>query len=577
MSGQPKIEEQQIRDWVGQQSFQRGAEYFQDGAISQTRRQGSILQGQCAGSRSSDYRLWVNLAETGIHSADCSCPVGGGGQCKHVAALLLTWRAHPEQFETATKPEASLERYSKPDLIALLKQMIKLRPEFQELLAAMPPSGGPMVPVDPELYRKKAAAIFSQAYRRGVDIDSIPKLQIIKAAADGFARQQNYASAVAIYAVLIEEVLDKYEFFGDERERPQIIIDGCIEGLQHCLDGEPGAGYRQDALKALFNIYRFDQESGGIEISWPAPDLLVERTTPEERRIVAGWVRSALETTSGEGSDYFRECLGGFLLDLEADEMDDEAYLKVCRDTGRLSDLVDRLLSLDRLEEAVSITYDASDYEMIQLAGCFENHNFGVVAERLMAQRLAKTRDTRVHEWLKKRYIAKGDAKAVLEISGQIFQLVPTLKRYLEIRELACGLGVWGDIQPSLMDQLGNGENSSLLIEVHLAEDDLDLALNALEALPRMFYRDEIAMKVALAAETSKPLEAIGIYKRQVETLIADKQRNSYRAACTLLARIRDICQEIGEQDEWLSYISEIRWRYHKFRALIQETVAAGL
>ena len=45
--------------------------------------------------------------------------------------------------------------------------------------------------------------------------------------------------------------------------------------------------------------------------------------------------------------------MGGLLLDLQADTIDDEAFLLICRQTGRLNDLVDRLLSLNRTDEAV--------------------------------------------------------------------------------------------------------------------------------------------------------------------------------------------------------------------------------
>ena len=41
--------------------------------------------------------------------------------------------------------------------------------------------------------------------------------------------------------------------------------------------------------------------------------------------------------------EYQRRAIGSFLLDLEADELDDEAYLRLCRETGRAVELVDRL------------------------------------------------------------------------------------------------------------------------------------------------------------------------------------------------------------------------------------------
>jgi hypothetical protein len=47
----PIVSEGEVRSRVGEQSFQRGHQYFRDGAIFDTRRQGMTLKARCAGSR----------------------------------------------------------------------------------------------------------------------------------------------------------------------------------------------------------------------------------------------------------------------------------------------------------------------------------------------------------------------------------------------------------------------------------------------------------------------------------------------------------------------------------------------
>jgi uncharacterized Zn finger protein len=39
----PKLSEQEVREFIGEQSFQRGQRYFSDGAIFDVRRQGMTL------------------------------------------------------------------------------------------------------------------------------------------------------------------------------------------------------------------------------------------------------------------------------------------------------------------------------------------------------------------------------------------------------------------------------------------------------------------------------------------------------------------------------------------------------
>src|SRR5437763_17071823 len=87
----PALSDDEIQARVGSQSFARGKQYFRDRAIFDARQQGLTLKGRSLGTSGGPYRVHVTFGPDGISSANCSCPVGGGGYCKHVAALLLTW------------------------------------------------------------------------------------------------------------------------------------------------------------------------------------------------------------------------------------------------------------------------------------------------------------------------------------------------------------------------------------------------------------------------------------------------------------------------------------------------------
>ncbi|MFU8771656.1 MAG: SWIM zinc finger family protein [Anaerolineales bacterium] len=87
----PNLSTTDIQDWVGLASFRKGQSYFLQNAIIEPRRQGMTLKSQCRGSSTPYYTVGVTMDANGIARANCSCPVGGGGHCKHVAALLLTW------------------------------------------------------------------------------------------------------------------------------------------------------------------------------------------------------------------------------------------------------------------------------------------------------------------------------------------------------------------------------------------------------------------------------------------------------------------------------------------------------
>ncbi len=157
----PKIHEKAIRARIDARSFEKGQSYFRAGAIFDTKRQGRTIKARCEGSQAEAYRVKASFDEKGITSAECSCPVGGGGHCKHVAALLLTWRERPEEFVEIEELEASLEHRSKPELIAMIKQMLIRDPDLEILLETpLPGSRKRQVPVSPDIYRRQADRAF---------------------------------------------------------------------------------------------------------------------------------------------------------------------------------------------------------------------------------------------------------------------------------------------------------------------------------------------------------------------------------------------------------------------------------
>ena len=119
----PRLMESKIQRWTGETSFDRGQRYFQQGNILNPRRQGETIRALCLGRRPQPYRLEILLDSEGIVAGDCSCPVGGGGHCKHAAALLLTWLHEPEAFQEIEDLDTALGRRSKAELVALIRKM----------------------------------------------------------------------------------------------------------------------------------------------------------------------------------------------------------------------------------------------------------------------------------------------------------------------------------------------------------------------------------------------------------------------------------------------------------------------
>jgi tetratricopeptide (TPR) repeat protein len=574
-----QFSEDDILKKVGERSFERGRRYFQESAIFNARRQGATLKAYCEGSRPEPYSVRVTFGSEGIGEANCSCPVGEGGYCKHVAALLLTWLHRPEEFREVEELDKALEQRSKAELIALIKQMLLRCPELEVLLETPLPGSkrrGRGV-VDPETYRRQAAAAFH--YGRdcwGVEAHIAQELEAIVAIGDGFAAQEDWASAAAVYQAVSAEVLANYEMFHDEEGRLGSVVQACVEGLGRCLSGV-GEENREGVLKALFEVYRFDVDFGGAGLGDEVPGIVLKQSTVEERRKVAGWVRAAIPKGGNWSTDWQRRVLGGFLLKLEGD-IDDEKFLDICRETGRLGDLVDRLLTLGRLEEAEAEARKANDYELLQIAGILVGHGHGKVAERLMVERSKTTKDLRILEWLESHYTATNKPAEALSLAQRLFKLQPRLSYYQRIRELAGQLGKWAKLRQELL-QMISGKEWGLLIDIYLDEGEIEVALEVLkhnqaniQALGASYL-----IKVARAAEKPHPREAIKLYQQMAEGLIAARGRENYREACGYLRRIRGLYQRLREGEVWASYIAELRERNRNLPALKDELTVAGL
>jgi len=589
MSDIPVIDERDIHALVGAGAFQRGQDYFSSGAIYDPRRQGRTLKAPCEGSYDNAYRVEVEFDDAGISGTRCSCPVGAS--CKHVAALLLTWLDNPDDFAALEDLDAALQRRGKDELIVLIKQMLRQAPDLDALLhtplpgaGAVTPDGRP-APVDPVVYRRQAETAFRAAHagRRGryeydddgwLDEGEIAeKLDALLSIGDGFARQQDYANAAAVYEAVLSAVLDRYEEYQIQDELVGTVAS-CVEGLGHCLADEPvDSPVREDILRALFAVYQLDQKLGGTGLSGGTPDLLARQTTPEERAVVASWVRAAMPVGTGWGADWQRQSYGGLLLTLAEDSMDDEAFLRICRETGRTGDLVDRLLKLGRLDEATAALEDAEDYPLLRLADLFVAHGHSAEAESIVRERGAKTQDARVLEWLKDRYAARGDVAAALDTVVKVFHMQPTLERYQEARTLATRRDRWEPLRPRLRLFLREAKHGHLLLRIYLDEGEIDNALVALKE-PKSSgygYGPNIALEVAAKAEATHPYASIDIYQKQAEALIGMRGRPNYTTAAGLLARVKRLYERLDKGDVWRTYIAGLREKNSSLRALRQE------
>jgi hypothetical protein len=475
--------------------------------------------------------------------------------------------------------DAGLEQRSKAELIALIKQMVRREPNLELLLEAAP--RGKSAKAKPETYHRQATTAFrNSGYDWGSAGQVADELDAIQKTGDGFLQQNDFAGAAAVYQGICQALMENYESVQDEEGDLHGVVERCVEGLAKCLQGLREDPVRREAiLRTLWEVSLFDIEQGGIGLGEDAPEVLIEQSAPEERRTIAGWVREAMPQGKGWSDNWHRQGLGSLLLDLEADTLDDEAFLRVCRETGRTHDLVDRLLQLGRLPEAVTQAEQASDYDLLNLADVFVRHHQGDVAERLMQERSEKTKDRRINEWLKQRAVKRGDTATALELSENLFRLQPSLLGYQEVRKLAKKQGRWSTLQPELLAFVRQQHDQYLLPQIFLDEGDIDQALEAVQGKKHQDYGfgSGMELEVAKAAEKSRPRAALEIYGKHAESLINYRGRQHYQSACQFLKKMRSLYERLNESAAWNESISRLRERHGNLPALLEELRKAKL
>ena len=577
----PTLNEGAISAWVGSRSFQRGRSYFKGEDIFETRRQGNTLKALCQGSRPQPYRLWVAGSDEGIKEAHCSCPVGGGGHCKHVGALLLTWLHQPDVFRTVEDPDANLERRSKSELIALIKQMLEVQPDLETLLeSALPADSRSSTLVDLETYRQQAAA----AFRRSIndwDWGGAGGIKVVLGAGDNFLAQSDHANAGIVYQAVAQEVFEHFEMMmhGDD-EYVYDVVNRCTQGLGNCLAaGDGDAAARERALQALFDIFCSDLDYGGYGLGEDADELMLKHADAAEKSLIAGWVRAAILSATGEYDGYKRQAYGSLLLDLEADHLDDDAFLEISRESGLLDDLVDRLLTLGRLDEALAEAGRARDTELLNLAKLFSAHGDGHAVEPLVAGRIEKNNDDGLTLWLKDQYEERGELDEALALAQQQLEQQPSLAAYQGVRELSQRLGIWYRSRSKLLTKWTAAGQYGLLTDIYLEEGAIDLALQTARKYDQTasYYAADRLLLVAQAAEETRPQAAIEIYLERAEELIADRGRERYQQACTYLTTVRDLYRQMSQERAWTGVMAELRERHERLPALQDELNQAGL
>ncbi len=160
---------------------------------------------------------------------------------------------------------------------------------------------------------------------------------------------------------------------------------------------------------------------------------------------------------------------------------------------------------------------------------------------RLVQERLSRSDDSRLPDWLKWQAELCGDWAEALSLADRLFWRRPSVEGYEEVQRLSQSVGDWSTRRADVLKRLAKDNRFALLTEIRLKEGDVDQALATVEPVRAApFGRsvgDPLTVRVARAAEADRPQDAIRLYLRVIKSAIDARGRSNYTTAAGRVVR----------------------------------------
>jgi uncharacterized Zn finger protein len=576
-----KLTEAQVRALATAKVFERGKDYYDEGAIFATTREGMELRGECQGSDSEPYVVRVTLNQTGVADSDCDCPYEYEGLCKHTVALLLVYIHQPRNFQVASPSTTSLASRSKDELIALINELTGKDPKLKAIVeinsAAHQVKQGKSI--DTSAIRKQARRIMRIDERDYRSARKIAKeLLALNKVGEELRKGKDFRNAGAVYYALLDEAVKAYDdlmWQVDENGDVAVVIDDFAEALGDCLkqSGLENAA-RHDWLQCLLDAYFKDLELGGVDFASSAEDIILKQATDDEWQ----WLEESVRVRAARSREWEQASLIGFLADgLKRRKRQDEATTLI-REAGTPEQQARLLIQEKKINDALLLINEiVTDKPGLveQFADELVDAGAKQAALEFVLSR-AQQGNWRHGDWLAAYYRKYGSAQEAVEWQKKSFFDNPSVEHFKALQEVCRKTQNWDVIRAEVLSALERDKKFTALLEIALFEKDVARAIQLLPQTKSYGWRD-YGREVAEAAEKEYPQEAIKIYKQKAQGAIEERSRASYHRAAEYLKRIKHLYLRINEPANWSDTINPLRETYKRLPAFQDELRKAKL
>jgi hypothetical protein len=539
------------------------------------------------------YEVEVCFAVRSLSEAFCDCSKRGlDGRCRHVAALLISWREAPETFLEVEDLDAALARRTREELEDLIRELVGTEPSLEERVIAPaklehPESGSSpgskRVSISLETIRKRVGDEFHRTPgdSEAAAWDLAGRLSDILSEGRALFKQGQIEAASRVYAGVLLEASERYEEVHDECQVHEQITEAA-RSLVPCLkESKEGEALRGPAVDALYQFWIFAMEYAGARDFHKGKHLgsvLHRILLPRERTAFSLRARELL--SEAITSSYRKEEIGEFLLQFEKDVLDVEGVLALCRETGRYGDLLPRLLKLKRFDRALEVLGEVSSERRTKLAEVLLGHGRDLdvfkEVDRLVGSE--KPRFSWTHaptfRWLALGYEKCGETLMATEKARLAFLALPSAEGFAIASRVARKARRWSKLRPELLAAVGGSRHAGDRILILLEDGDLKGAAKDYEVYRKSPGRRphsgswKIGLKLAEAAEGKHPDLACELHLKVAGEVVGGRNPGDYPLAVRGLKRIVELSRGRRSEAKWAAEIEGFKTSNRRFSAL---------
>jgi hypothetical protein len=494
----------------------RGEEYFDEGLVKSIEPlNDTTITGTVQGNQR--YNVSVSLDEEGSLLCECSCPCDFN--CKHAAALLLKWLSVKQEYSPGTKGGAkprktlreALSGKSKEELVGLLESAIAVHPDLK-----------PLMVLDRKDTLRRIRSLFSEVWEWNEVSDLISQLESIL---EGIRRNKSswdmeLAGEMGACTDIIANGTNSVQ---DEGELGMFLDKWSLTWGEVFSASNPSTGDRKKFVGKVIALMKEDDfrldsayEQAFIGMCSSASDIDIIR---------AGMKRMASDDPDDERYDQ------ELYLKLYDKLGMAEEYLDLCKRYDFDRERVDKLISLGRLQEALSAC------EGIK-SGDYRNH-----AEEKRAEILG----------------LMGDGDGVRDSLLKLLKSTGDFTCFLKLKEKT-PKGRWPDVLAGITADAKKKGRDELLARICYREGDLEGAHRYSKSVSDTDFLETLAKGLGRRHRAA----ACDIYTRLCFRYAAEGPGYPYKKSASMLKAVKELDRAAFERAK-----AELAEKYKRKHSLI--------